>query len=101
MPRPTTRRAGQRAAPVPDADVQRAVAPAHAYGRGACRMAVGVWLFDSQTIVKFHFNDQDTTLGVEVSEDPTHVRATCQARDAAWRHAIHTAEFQAQLHSTG
>ncbi|MFF8843147.1 DUF6879 family protein [Streptomyces sp. NPDC015127] len=56
------------------------------------------WLFDSRVLVRFVFDDQDTTLGVVVSEAPVEVLAACQARDAAWHHAIRTAEFQRQVH---
>ncbi|MEU8886662.1 DUF6879 family protein [Streptomyces sp. NPDC048442] len=45
------------------------------------------WLFDSRTVVRFVFDDEDVTLGVVVSEDPAEVAAACQARDAAWHHA--------------
>ncbi|WP_324610187.1 DUF6879 family protein [Streptomyces sp. WM6378] len=58
------------------------------------------WLFDSRTLVRFVFDDQDTTLGVIVSEDPTEVLAACQARDKAWHHAVRTEEFQRRVRST-
>lgn len=57
------------------------------------------WLFDSRVLARFHFDDEDTTLGVEVIEDAGTVLAACQARDAAWHHAIRTAEFQRQVRS--
>ncbi|MFH8405842.1 DUF6879 family protein [Streptomyces sp. NPDC018019] len=58
------------------------------------------WLFDSRTLVRFVFDEQDTTLGVIVSEDPAEVLAACQTRDAAWHHAVPTAEFQKRVRST-
>ncbi|MEW2631649.1 DUF6879 family protein [Streptomyces sp. NPDC048389] len=58
------------------------------------------WLFDSRTLVRFVFDTEDTTLGVIVSEDPAEVAAACQARDAAWHHAIRTADFARQVRST-
>ena len=58
------------------------------------------WLFDSRIIMKFRFDENDVTLGVELIEDPAEVVAACQARDAAWHHAIRTAEFQRQVRST-
>lgn len=58
------------------------------------------WLFDSTTLVRFVFDENDVTLGVIVSQDPAEVLAACQARDAAWHHARRTAEFQAQVRST-
>ncbi|MCX4823286.1 hypothetical protein OG883_26045 [Streptomyces sp. NBC_01142] len=58
------------------------------------------WLFDSRTLVRFVFDEDDTTLGVIVSEDPAEVLAACQARDRAWHHATRTAEFARQVRST-
>ncbi|MFD3412373.1 DUF6879 family protein [Streptomyces cyaneofuscatus] len=58
------------------------------------------WLFDSRTVARFVFDDDDTTLGVIVTEDPAEVAAACQARDAAWHHAIGTAEFARTVPST-
>ncbi|WP_230195611.1 DUF6879 family protein [Streptomyces coriariae] len=46
------------------------------------------WLLDSKVLARFAFDDHDTTLGVYVTEDPAEVLAACQARDAAWHHAI-------------
>ncbi|WP_405909532.1 hypothetical protein OG742_37015 [Streptomyces sp. NBC_00828] len=57
------------------------------------------WLLDSGTLVRFAFDDEDTTLGVYVTEDPAEVLAACQARDAAWHHATRTAEFHRQVRS--
>ncbi|UNO41886.1 DUF6879 family protein [Streptomyces sp. MST-110588] len=58
------------------------------------------WLFDSRVLVRFVFDEQDTTLGVIVSEDPAEVLAACQARDAAWHHATPTAEVHQRVRST-
>ncbi|WP_145499288.1 DUF6879 family protein [Streptomyces sp. CFMR 7] len=58
------------------------------------------WLFDSRIVARFVFDDDDTTLGVIVTEDPAEVAAACQARDAAWHHAIRTAEFARTVPST-
>ncbi|MFF5564812.1 DUF6879 family protein [Streptomyces sp. NPDC012623] len=57
------------------------------------------WLFDSRTVVKFAIDDQGTTLGVHVLDDAESVVRACQARDAAWHHAVATAEFQAGVAS--
>ncbi|MHB9862199.1 DUF6879 family protein [Streptomyces sp. YIM S03343] len=46
------------------------------------------WLFDSKILARFAFDEDDATLGVYVTEDPVEVLAACQARDAAWHHAI-------------
>ncbi|MFI1705950.1 DUF6879 family protein [Streptomyces griseoruber] len=58
------------------------------------------WLFDSKIVARFAFDDDDTTLGVYVSEDPADVLAACQARDAAWHHAVRTEEFARRVRST-
>ncbi|WP_425247262.1 DUF6879 family protein [Streptomyces sp. NEAU-NA10] len=58
------------------------------------------WLFDSTVMARFAFDDDDTTLGVYVTEDPAEVLAACQARDAAWHHAVRTEEFARQVRST-
>ncbi|MFI9772485.1 DUF6879 family protein [Streptomyces sp. NPDC052415] len=57
------------------------------------------WLFDSKILVRFAFDDRDTTLGVYVTEDPAEVLAACQARDAAWHHATPTAQFVRRVRS--
>lgn len=58
------------------------------------------WLFDSKILARFAFDEDDTTLGVYVTEDPAEVLAACQARDAAWHHALPTAEFTERVRST-
>ena len=58
------------------------------------------WLFDSKILARFAFDDDDTTLGVYVTEDPTEVLAACQARDSAWHHAVRTEEFARRVRST-
>lgn len=58
------------------------------------------WLFDSRTLVRFVFDEDDTTLGVVVSEDPAEVATACQARDAAWHHAVATAEYSKRVRSS-
>ncbi|MFJ9982791.1 DUF6879 family protein [Streptomyces globisporus] len=59
------------------------------------------WLFDSRLVARFVFDEDDTTLGVILSEDPAEVPLACQARDAAWHHATHTADFARAVASTG
>ncbi|WP_051813109.1 DUF6879 family protein [Kitasatospora sp. MBT63] len=51
------------------------------------------WLFDSRTLARFHFDGDDNTLGVELITATAQVLAACQARDAAWHHAVPTREF--------
>lgn len=58
------------------------------------------WLFDSKIMARFAFDEEDTTLGVYVTEDPAEVLAACQARDVAWHHAVPTAEFAGRVRST-
>lgn len=57
------------------------------------------WLFDAKILARFAFDDEDTTLGVYVTEDPAEVLAACQARDAAWHHAVRTQEFAGRVRS--
>ncbi|MFJ2266547.1 DUF6879 family protein [Streptomyces sp. NPDC087849] len=58
------------------------------------------WLFDSRLLARFHIDDQGVTSGVELIDDAPAVLRACQARDAAWHHAVPTKEFQAQVPST-
>ncbi|WP_328683036.1 DUF6879 family protein [Streptomyces sp. NBC_00343] len=58
------------------------------------------WLFDSKILARFAFDDEDTTLGVYVTEDPAEALAVCQARDAAWHHAVRTEDFARRVRST-
>ncbi|MFE9500658.1 DUF6879 family protein [Streptomyces collinus] len=58
------------------------------------------WLFDSRIVAPFAFDEDDTNLGVYVTDDPAEVLAACQARDAAWHHALPTHEFARQVTST-
>ncbi|MFE9679449.1 DUF6879 family protein [Streptomyces sp. NPDC006259] len=58
------------------------------------------WLFDSRTLARLSFDEDDTTLGVYVTQDPAEVLAACQARDAAWHHASPAAEFAERVASS-
>ncbi|MGM0347589.1 DUF6879 family protein [Streptomyces sp. Adlamb9] len=58
------------------------------------------WLFDSTTVARFAFDEDDATLGVYVTEDPAEVLTACQTRDAAWHHAVPTREFTHGVAST-
>ncbi|MEV7788658.1 DUF6879 family protein [Streptomyces sp. NPDC088106] len=58
------------------------------------------WLFDSKILARFAFDEDDTTLGVHVTEDPAEVLAACQARDAAWHHATPTGDYAEQVRSS-
>ncbi|WP_406341782.1 DUF6879 family protein [Streptomyces sp. NBC_00648] len=57
------------------------------------------WLFDSRVLARFVFDEDDTTVGVILSEDPAEIAAACQARDAAWHHAIRTTDFARKVRS--
>ncbi|MFD9562612.1 DUF6879 family protein [Streptomyces sp. NPDC059994] len=61
--------------------------------------AFDFWLFDSRLVMRFVFDESDTTLGVVLSEDPADVVAACQARDAAWHYAVRTADFATTVRS--
>ncbi|MFJ7907247.1 DUF6879 family protein [Kitasatospora sp. NPDC096204] len=56
------------------------------------------WLFDSRTVARFHF-EGERTVGMELVTDPSEVLRACQARDAAWHHAVRYTEFRAQVAS--
>ncbi|MET8225207.1 DUF6879 family protein [Streptomyces sp. NPDC004082] len=58
------------------------------------------WLIDSRILLRFVFDDEDTTLGVTLSQEPAEVLAACQARDAAWHYAARTADFARRVRST-
>ncbi|MFJ6464244.1 DUF6879 family protein [Streptomyces sp. NPDC091387] len=52
------------------------------------------------SLMRFVFDEDDTTVGVLISEDPTEVLAACQARDKAWHHAVRAADFAGAVRST-
>lgn len=54
------------------------------------------WLFDSRTVAKMHFADDDRFVGFELIEDPAVVVEHNYWRDAAWHHAITRDEFAKQ-----
>ncbi|WP_052434051.1 DUF6879 family protein [Streptacidiphilus melanogenes] len=58
-----------------------------------------IWIFDSKTIARLIFDDQDRTLGVEVTADPAEVLRVCQIRDAARHFAVPAHDFAAALPS--
>jgi hypothetical protein len=57
------------------------------------------WLFDSKILARLHFDTDDRTLGVELTENVDQVLHACQIRDAAWHYAIRSAEFAAAVPS--
>ncbi|WP_460703659.1 DUF6879 family protein, partial [Myceligenerans halotolerans] len=58
--------------------------------------AFDYWMFDSQTVAKMHFDDEDTLLGFELVEDPAVVVDMNHVRDAAWHHAVTREDFAAK-----
>ncbi|WP_418957241.1 DUF6879 family protein [Streptomyces tritici] len=58
------------------------------------------WLFDSRTLVRMHIDATDTTIGVEVVNDPDEVLAACRARDAARAAATPSADVWARVRSS-
>ncbi|GAA2796511.1 DUF6879 family protein [Streptomyces showdoensis] len=58
------------------------------------------WLFDSRLLVRMHIDDTDTTVGVEVVNDPGQVLSACRARDAALAAGRPSAEVWARVRSS-
>lgn len=81
--------AGEDIRNLPRADAERLRLPEYDF-----------WLFDSKILARFAFDEDDTTLGVHVTEDPAEVLAACQARDAAWHHATPTSDYAEQVRSS-
>jgi hypothetical protein len=46
------------------------------------------WIFDSRVVALLHFDDADEMTGVELITNPVDVLRYCQAREAAWHHAM-------------
>ncbi|MFJ1581336.1 DUF6879 family protein [Streptomyces sp. NPDC088182] len=69
-------------------------------GRGNERLKipdVDLWLFDSRTPGRMHFDNSDSTVGVELIEGGPETLAACRARDALMPFALPTAEVWAQV----
>lgn len=65
--------------------------------------AVGIpkhdyWLFDSTTLVRMNFADNDMFLASELINDPAEVVQHNYGRDAAWHHAVRRDDFASQQH---
>ncbi|MFI9488816.1 DUF6879 family protein [Promicromonospora sp. NPDC052451] len=58
--------------------------------------AFDYWMFDSRTIAKMHFNDEDELVGFELIEDPAEVVELNYQRDAAWHRSITRDAFAAR-----
>lgn len=55
------------------------------------------WLFDSQLLVRMHFDDNDDRfVRAEVEDDPSEVVRHNYWRDAAWHHAVPLDDFADQ-----
>ncbi|MEU8891147.1 DUF6879 family protein [Streptomyces sp. NPDC048442] len=55
------------------------------------------WLFDSRVLAVFNWDDAERRM--ELTEDPSEVLRACQARDAAWHHAVRYEEFARRVAS--
>jgi hypothetical protein len=53
------------------------------------------WIFDSRVVALLAFDEQDDLVGVDLITNPVEVLTYCQARDAAWHHAIPFDQYQA------
>jgi len=56
------------------------------------------WLFDSRTLVRMDFDDDDLFTGTELIRDPRQVVQHNYWRDAAMHHAVRRDEFASQQH---
>ncbi|MFD9739670.1 DUF6879 family protein [Umezawaea sp. NPDC059074] len=54
------------------------------------------WLFDSRTLVRMLFDEQENFLGGEVVEDPAAIVNHNYWRDTAWHRAVRRDDFAAQ-----
>jgi hypothetical protein len=54
------------------------------------------WLFDSRTVVRMNFDDNDVFLGSELINDPAQVVQHNYWRDAAWHRAVRRDDFASQ-----
>jgi hypothetical protein len=52
------------------------------------------WLFDSRLVARLLFDEHDNLTGAELITEPAAVNRYCQARDAAWHHAVPYARFE-------
>lgn len=46
------------------------------------------WIFDARVVALLRFDDADAMTGVELITNPIDVTRYCQAREAAWHHAV-------------
>lgn len=51
------------------------------------------WLFDSRTLARMYFGEDDRFLGAEIVEDPAEIVEHNFWRDAAWHHAVRRDDF--------
>jgi hypothetical protein len=56
------------------------------------------WMFDSTTLVRMNFDDNDMFLANELVDDPAVVVQHNYWRDAAWHHAVRRDDFASQQH---
>ncbi|SEO84106.1 DUF6879 family protein [Actinacidiphila rubida] len=53
------------------------------------------WLFDSRVVARLAFDEDDNLTDIDLITNPVEVLTYCQARDAAWHHAIPFDQYQA------
>lgn len=56
------------------------------------------WLFDSNKLLRMHFDEADHFLGGEIVEDSAEIVRHNYWRDAAWRYAVRRDEFATKEH---
>ncbi len=56
------------------------------------------WLFDSNKLLRMHFDEADHFLGGEIVEDSAEIVRHNYWRDAAWHYAVRRDEFATKEH---
>ncbi|TCC21201.1 hypothetical protein E0H58_25560 [Kribbella speibonae] len=82
-----TTRAGEDIRYLPRDQADAADVPDHDY-----------WLFDSSTLVRMNFDNEDRFLGTELIRDPAEIVQHNYWRDAAWHEAVRRDDFAGQQH---
>lgn len=56
------------------------------------------WLFDSRTLLRLRFDDDDRFVGGDIIEDSAEIVRHNYWRDAAWHHALRRDDFATEEH---
>lgn len=56
------------------------------------------WLFDSRTLLRMRFDEDDRFIGGEIIDDSARIVEHNYWRDAAWHHAVRRDEFATEEH---